>query len=159
MADRLDLTDFAVLRLALEQPRAGVREYARVLGVARATVQARLDKLHRMGVITGDAPTVSPSGLGYTGRAYVRLNLSQGVLDQVTEQLAQIPEVIEADSIAGDSDILCQVVSRGPESLEDAIQRILAIPGVVRSRTETVLRRRIQRRVVPLINRLEAELR
>ena len=158
MADTLDSTDLAVLRLVLNQPRAGVREYARLLGIARATVQARLDKLHRLNVITDDAPAVSPAGMGYTGRAYVRLNLSQGVLDQVTQRLAEIPEVIEADSIAGDSDMMCQVVSTGPESLEDVIQRILAVPGVVRTRTESVLRQRIPRRVSPLIEHLDAGL-
>lgn len=159
MADDLDVLDISILRIAIEQPRAGVREYARVLGVARGTVQARLDKLERLAVITGYEPTVSPRGLGYTGLAYVRLNLAQGVLDQATEGLAAIPEVIEVDSIAGDSDLLCQVVSTGPENLEEVIQRILAVPGVMRSRTEPVLRRRVPRRVGPLLSHLESQLR
>lgn len=153
MTDALDRLDLSILGLCLDRPRAGVREYARLLGVARGTVQARLDKMQRIGVITGHAPAISPAGMGYTGLAYVRLNLAQGVLDQVTEYLAQIPEVIEAASIAGDSDLLCQVVSTGPENLEEVIQRILAVPGVIRSRTETVLRRRIPYRVRPLIDR------
>lgn len=159
MADDLDRLDLSILRLTIEKPRAGVREYARLLGVARGTVQARLDKLQRMRVIADYQPTISPRGMGFVGLAYVRLNLAQGVLDQVTEHLAGIPEVIEADSIAGDSDLLCQVVSTGPENLEEVIQRILAVPGVMRSRTETVLRRRIPWRVQPLIERLAANLR
>ena len=63
----------------------------------------------------------------------------------------------EAYSVAGDSDLLCQVVSKGPEDLEEVIQRILTVPGVMRSRTETVLRRRIPRRVGPLLARLEED--
>ena len=158
VADALDALDLSILNLSIDRPRAGVREYARLLGVARATVQARLDKMQRLGIIADYQPTLSPVGLGFTARAYVRLNLAQGVLDQVTEQLAEIPEVIEADSIAGDSDLLCQVVSTGPENLEEVIQRILAVPGVMRSRTETVLRRRIPWRVKPLIDRLRLDL-
>lgn len=158
MADHLDQLDLSILNLSIEKPRAGVREYARLLGVARGTVQARLDKMQRMGIIADYEPTISPAGMGYTGLAYVRLNLAQGVLDQVTDHLTKIPEVIEAFSIAGDSDLLCQVVSTGPENLEEVVQQILAVPGVLRSRTEPVLRRRIPRRVQPLIARLSREL-
>lgn len=151
MSAKLDRLDLSLLELSLERPRVGVREYARILGVARGTVQARLDRMQRDGVITGYEPAISPAGLGYSGLAYVRLNLAQGVLDDVTARLGTIPEVIEVDSIAGDSDLVCQVVSSGPENLEDVIQRIVAVPGVIRSRTEIVLRRRIPRRLLPLI--------
>jgi DNA-binding Lrp family transcriptional regulator len=158
MADVIDHLDLSILNLSVSKPRAGVREYARLLGVARGTVQARIDKMQRIGVITGYAPTISPAGIGFTGLAYVRLNLAQGVLDDVTHRLAEVPEVIEAYSIAGDSDLLCQVVSTGPENLEEVIQRILAVPGVLRSRTEQVLRQRIPPRIQPLIQRLAHDL-
>ena len=41
----LDQLDLDLLNLLLEEPQAGMREYARVLGVARGTVQARLARL------------------------------------------------------------------------------------------------------------------
>ena len=65
----LDQLDLELLNLLLEEPQAGMREYARVLGIARGTVQARLARLEREGVITGHAPSVSPAGLGFTVRA------------------------------------------------------------------------------------------
>lgn len=153
MPTELDLLDLSILKLGLERPRAGVREYARVLGVARGTVQSRLDRMGRLGVVTGYEPTVAPAGLGYPATCYVRLNLAQGVLDEVTERLAGIPEVIQVDSIAGDADLMCQVVSTGPENTEEVLQQILAVPGVLRSRSEPVLRRRVPHRVQPLIER------
>lgn len=157
MSDSIDALDLRILVLAIQQPRAGVREFARQLEVARGTVQARLSKLERLGVLTGWGPEVSPAGLGYMAKAYVRLSLAQGVLDDVTERLRRVPEVIEADSIAGESDLMCLVVARDPENLEEVIQRILAVPGVTRSRTETVLRQRVPRRVLPLLEGLRRE--
>ena len=154
----LDLLDLRILVATIERPRVGVREHARTLDVARGTVQARLDKLQRLGVIRDLAPQISPDGLGYPGLAYVRLNLAQGVLDEVTALLAEVPEILAVDSIAGDADLLCQVVSTGSENLEQVIQEILAIPGVMRSRTETVLRRRVRHRIRPLIDRLAREM-
>lgn len=154
----LDLLDLRILVATLERPRVGVREHARTLNAARGTVQARLDKLQRLGVITDMAPHIAAEGLGFPGLAYVRLNLAQGVLDEVTRLLAEVPEILSVDSIAGDADVLCQVVSTDSENLEQVIQGILAIPGVMRSRTETVLRRRVRHRVRPLIDRLTREL-
>ena len=58
----LDQLDLDLLNLLLEEPQAGMREYARVLGVARGTVQARLARLEREGIIAGHAPTISPAG-------------------------------------------------------------------------------------------------
>ncbi|WP_436534659.1 Lrp/AsnC family transcriptional regulator [Actinoplanes sp. HUAS TT8] len=157
MPDQIDALDLRILVLAVREPRAGVREFARRLGVARGTVQARLDKLEKQGVLTGWGPVVDPGGLGYASKAYIRLSVAQGVLDAVTEGLSRIPEVIELDSVAGDSDLLCLVVARGPENLEEVIQRILGVPGVTRSRTEPVLRQRIPRRILPLIEALRRD--
>ena len=50
-----------------ETPRAGVMELARQLGVARGTVQARLDKLQQRGVISGFDPDLDLAGHGLRG--------------------------------------------------------------------------------------------
>src|SRR5271167_1431887 len=64
MAEVLDRLDLAVLRMLVEQPRAGVREYARQLGIARGTVQARLDRLQRTGVLASYRPHIAPAAMG-----------------------------------------------------------------------------------------------
>ncbi|GAA4836389.1 Lrp/AsnC family transcriptional regulator [Garicola koreensis] len=154
----IDDLDLQILLLCVEQPRAGIREYARQLQVARGTVQARLENLQRRGIFHGWQPVIDPTALGYESKAFIRLNLAQGVLDEVTEHLVGLPEVMEADSTTGDSDILCVVVTSSPQDLEEAIQRILAIPGVHRTRTETVLRQRIPARTRPLLQSLRRAL-
>lgn len=60
----VDELDTRILRLLIEQPRTSVREYARILGVARGTVQARIDRLERDGVITATGPVLSPQPWG-----------------------------------------------------------------------------------------------
>ena len=155
---RIDRLDLSVLRLLVEEPRVGVREFARRLAVARGTVQNRIERLQRNGVLVSFRPEVSPEGMGFTVLAYVHLHLAQGRLDETIDQLAAIPQVIAADSIAGEGDLLCHVVGADNADLEGVIQSILAIPGVIRSRTEVVLSRRIRPRVTPLIDHLTAEL-
>lgn len=153
----LDALDLALLRLLLEEPRAGYREYARVLGVARGTVQARIARLERRGAITGYAAHVSPAALGYTVQAFVHLHLAQGMLDDVTARLGQLPEVLEAHSTTGEGDVLCRIVARDNAHLEQIVQALLALPGVVRTRTEVALRSRVPYRVLPLLQQVEPE--
>jgi len=147
----VDALDARILRLLLEQPRTSVREYARVLGVARGTLQARLDRLDRDGVISTDGPRISPAALGHPVLAFVRVEVTQGRLDEVGRTLADVPEIIEAFSITGGGDLLTRVVARDNAHLEDIIQRLIQLPGVVRTSTEIALRERVAYRVLPLV--------
>ena len=150
----LDQLDLDLLNLLLEEPQAGMREYARVLGVARGTVQARLARLERDGVITDRAPAVSPAGLGYNVLAFIHLHLAQGQLDNVANMLAKLPEVLEAHTTTGEGDLLCRVAARSNLHLEEIVQTLLALPGVTRTKTEISLNQRVSYRILPLVQQL-----
>ncbi|MCW2622006.1 MAG: transcription regulator AsnC [Frankiales bacterium] len=152
MTRPLDQLDLSLLRLMLEEPRTGGREYARLLGVARGTVQARIARLERDGVITGYAPTLSPRALGFPVLAFVHLHVAQGKLDAVVAGLARVPEVLEAHSITGEGDLICQIAARDHEHFEQVIQAMVGVPGVVRTRSEIALKERIAQRVLPLLS-------
>ncbi|MEV5974170.1 Lrp/AsnC family transcriptional regulator [Streptomyces sp. NPDC051921] len=147
----VDELDTRILRLLIEQPRTSVREYARILGVARGTVQARIDRLEREGVITATGPVLSPAALGHPVLAFVHIEVTQGHLDEVGDALATVPEIVEAFSITGGGDLLTRVVARDAGHLEDVIQRLIQLPGVVRTRTEIALRERVPHRLLPLV--------
>ncbi|MER8047942.1 Lrp/AsnC family transcriptional regulator [Streptomyces sp. NPDC094032] len=147
----VDELDTRVLRLLIEQPRTSVREYARILGVARGTVQARIDRLERDGVITATGPVLSPAALGHPVLAFVHIEVTQGHLDEVGDALATVPEIVEAFSITGGGDLLTRVVARDAGHLEDVIQHLIQLPGVVRTRTEIALRERVSHRLLPLV--------
>ncbi|MBL1096679.1 Lrp/AsnC family transcriptional regulator [Streptomyces coffeae] len=151
MATAVDALDAKILRLLLEQPRTSVREYARMLGVARGTVQARLDRLERDGVITAYGPSLSPAALGHPVLAFVHIEVTQGHLDEVGDALAALPEIIEAFSITGGGDLFTRVVARDNAHLEDVVQQLIRMPGVVRTRTEMALRERVRYRTLPLV--------
>ena len=153
----LDALDRSLVRVLLEEPRAGSREYARILGVARGTVQSRLARLERGGVITSYQPQIATRAMGFDVDAFVQLQLAQGRLDQVTAGLAAIPEVLQAYSTTGEGDLLCHVVARDNSQMEQIVQVILTLPGVVRSRTEIALKERVPYRVLPLLQRAATE--
>ncbi|MFF8959587.1 Lrp/AsnC family transcriptional regulator [Streptomyces sp. NPDC014894] len=153
----VDVLDTRILRLMIEQPRTSVREYARLLGVARGTLQARIDRLEREGVITATGPWLSPAALGHPVLAFVHIEVTQGRLDEVGEGLSAVPEIIEAFSITGGGDLLTRVAARDNGHLEDVVQRLIRLPGVVRTRTEIALRERVAHRLLPLVESLGRE--
>jgi DNA-binding Lrp family transcriptional regulator len=134
--DELDARLIAALR---ESPRVGLLEIARRLGVARGTVQARLGKLEARGVITGYGPEVDPAAMGYGIQAFVLLELTQGRLGEATRVLEGVPEVVEADAISGPQDLLCRLVARDTEHLQEIVNRILATAAIRRSTSYIVL--------------------
>ena len=83
--------------------------------------------------------------------AFVHVEVTQGRLDEVGDALAEVPEIIEAFSITGGGDLLTRVAARDNAHLEDVIQQLISLPGVVRTRTEVALRERVAHRVLPLV--------
>lgn len=148
----MDQLDADVIRLFADHPRIGVLEASRRLGVARGTVQARLDRLGRAGVITGWGPQLAPEALGYPVTAFLALELQQGTgHDVVGDQLAAIPEVLEAWTITGAGDMFCRVVARSNPDLQRVIDAVLTCEGVIRSTTTIALATQVHHRVLPLL--------
>ncbi|WP_369218130.1 Lrp/AsnC family transcriptional regulator [Streptomyces flavofungini] len=154
----LDILDVSILRELISRPRAGMREFARTLGIARGTVHTRMSRLERLGVITGYAPRISPAQLGFPILAFVHLHLAQGQLARVTRALVLVDEVLEAHTTAGEGDVLCRVAARDTEHVEEIIQRFLQLPGVVRCRTEIALSERVPSRITSLLSLAEQDL-
>ena len=136
----MDGLDRKVIDLFAAEPRIGVLEASRRLGVARGTVQARLDKLASTGVITGWGPDVSPEALGYPVTAFLTLEIRQGAgHETIAVHLAAIPEVLEVHTISGAGDVLCRISARTNAHLQEVISRVLAGPTIARSTTNIVL--------------------
>lgn len=148
----IDDLDARLIGLLAAEPRIGVLECSRRLGVARGTVQARLDRLQERGVIRGFGPEIDPAALGYRVTAFVTLQIRQaGGHDPVAERLAAIPEVIEVHTITGSGDMLCRIVGRGNQDLQRVIDLIVDVQGVQRASTVIALATPVQQRTLPLV--------
>ena len=151
----MDALDTRLIELFAAEPRIGVLEASRRLGVARGTAQARLDKLVSTGVITGWGPVLYPAALGFPVMAFLTLEIRQGsaesgVHDAVAQHLAEIPEVLEAYTITGDGDMWVRVVARSNSDLQRVIDLVLVDPAIDRSTTVIALAGQIPHRVLPL---------
>ena len=150
-----DELDARIMLLFASEPRIGVLESSRRLGVARGTVQARLDRLEQAGVLTSWAPALDPAALGWPVAAFATLEIAQREgHDPVSEHLRSIPEVLEAHTITGEADLMVRLVARSNADLQRVIDLVVASPSVVRASTVIVLSTEIPPRVTPLLAEL-----
>lgn len=153
----IDDLDARLIELLTSEPRIGVLEASRRLGVARGTVQARLDRMQARGVITGFGPDIDPAALGHVVTAFVTVELRQsGGRDEVAQRLARIDEILEAHTITAPGDMLCRVVARTNADLQRVIDAIVEVPGVLRTSTVIALATAVSYRTTPLVRAMAA---
>lgn len=152
MSSTLDMLDSRLIALLAAEPRIGILECARRLGVARGTVQARLDRLIARGVVRGFGPEVAPAAIGYGVTAFVTLEIRQRTgHDTIAAHLGAIPEVLEVHTITGEGDLLCRLVARTNTDLQRVIDRVVGHDGIVRAVTHIALAEQIPYRTLPLV--------
>lgn len=149
----MDGLDARLLLLLTDAPRLGVLECARRLGVARGTVQARLDRLAERGVLTGFPPALNLAAMGYGLTAFAVLEIAQGRRARVIEALSAIEQVCEAHATTGQGDLFVRMVARDHEDLQRVIDKVVSVPDVLRTSTSLALSTPIPPRVRPLLER------
>ena len=147
----LDALDLAVLTALREHPRAGALELSRLLGVARATVTARIARLERSGVVTGYGPDVDVTAAGFGVQAFVTLEIAQGAIEAVRADLEAIPGVLEAHATTGSGDVLCRVAAASHEDLQQILVDLNRSSAVVRSTSVVALSELVRWRTRPLL--------
>ena len=148
----IDELDARILTAFTDDPQIGVLGAARALGVARGTVQARLDRMQQRGVVRTFAPQVDPAAVGYPVTAFITLEIRQGRgHDPVVAHLSAIPEVLEAHTITGTGDLMIRVVARDNADLQRVIDRVVDDGHVLRASTVIALARQIDYRTLPLV--------
>jgi DNA-binding Lrp family transcriptional regulator len=149
----VDATDARLLLALAEDPRASVMALSQRLGLARNTVQARLTRLESNGALAPLDRRVRPEALGYRLGAYVTVQVAQRSLAEVSDGLAHIPEVLEVTGLSGAADLLVQVAAKDADDLWRITEQVLAIPGVQRIDTALAMRRFVDHRLAPLLER------
>jgi DNA-binding Lrp family transcriptional regulator len=151
MSVSLDALDIDLLQTLRAQPRVGVLELSRLLGVARGTVQARLDRLEHSGVVTGYGPDLSLEAAGFGVQAFVSLEIAQGALADVEAELTALPAILEAYATTGSSDVLCRIAASSHEDLQQTLLALNRSPLVDRSTSVVVLSTVVPPRELPLL--------
>lgn len=149
----MDQLDVALVEAMRENPRVGDLELSRIARVARATVQSRLAKMEAAGIITGYGPDIDLIAAGHPVVAFVTLEIAQGSLDAVTEELESLPNVLDAYVTSGTADVVCKIAATSHEDLQTVLLHISQSGTVVRSTSVIVLSELVKPRVLPMLRK------
>jgi DNA-binding Lrp family transcriptional regulator len=150
-----DAVDVRILQALVAEPRLTVSELAERAGVVRNTAQARLERLHREGVLGRNDRGVDIRALGFNISAVVAISLRHAEIEQACAALEDNPAVLLVEEVAGATgDLLVRVACRSTDDLQQVVHSLLSTPGVVSTTTQVVLKTRVPFRVGPLLDGL-----
>jgi DNA-binding Lrp family transcriptional regulator len=139
----MDAIDTALLTLLHENARMSVTDLAAKLGVARSTVQARMERLEQSGIIAGY--TVRSTAAEPALRAFVSVKLDPRAQAAVEAGLRRLAAVQTVYSVAGPYDLLVRTGAPNSQQLDEALDAIRAMPGVQETMTSILLSRKFDR--------------
>lgn len=135
----MDDLDFAILNHLQEDGRKPFTEIAKALGVTEGTIRNRVAKL------TADETLkviglVDPHRIGFDTPALIGVSVQPGLLDDVVAAISKFPEVSYLLLVAGEYDLMVEVMCRDRSHLTELVtNRLHKIPGVKDTRTTFIL--------------------
>ena len=131
-----------LLRANAREPTASL---ARKLGLARSTVQERLARLEREGVVKGYTVRLADEAQGNRLRAVVMIETDPKQADRVSVELKKMPEVRSLAAVSGSYDLVAQVETDTAARIDALLDRIGRAPGVARTVSSIILSEKFSR--------------
>jgi DNA-binding Lrp family transcriptional regulator len=125
--------------------RAPAARLARGLGLSRTTVQSRLERLERQGVITGYTLRLSETHERGQIHAYVLMTVSHKHSAPVFAAIRRLAAVRRLQSVSGPFDLIAEVVTPTVTEMDQMIDALGALEGVERTTSTIVLSTKIDR--------------
>ena len=135
----MDSLDHRLVMLLRQDARRPVSDLAAQLGVSRATVRARLDRLESSGEIVAYTVVVSADLSEKAVRGVTMIDIEGQAQDRVVATLAGMPEVTAVHTTNGRWDLIAEISTASLAELDAALRRIRLIPGITGSETNLLL--------------------
>jgi DNA-binding Lrp family transcriptional regulator len=134
--DEIDSGMIAILR---KNARTSVSEMAAQLGVTRATVRSRLDKLLADGEIVGFTAILKSDAQDLPVRGVMLIEIEGKGTERIITQLSGLPEVQTIHTTNGRWDLVIELGTRALPDLDSVLRRIRSINGIANSETNLYL--------------------
>lgn len=141
----MDDLDRRLLDLLTANSRTSVTALAERLGVARATVQERMQRLEREGPLRGYTVRLAPEFQRGRISAHVMIAADPKQQAALTRALQKLPAVRALHTISGQYDLIAVVQEDSTVALDECIDAIGALDGVERTLSSIVLSTKFER--------------
>ena len=135
----MDQLDHRLVTLLRQDGRRTVSDLATELGVSRATVRARMERLERSGDILGYTVVLHGDAVDLPVRAVMMIEIEGHVLDKVIRQLGGFPEVLAVHTTNGRWDLVVELGAATLTDFDTVLRRIRLLAGITGSDTSLLL--------------------
>jgi DNA-binding Lrp family transcriptional regulator len=123
--NELDAVDGRILELLVSDARRSASEIGRLVGLSPAAAKRRIDRLEETGYIRGYTAVLDHAMLGSHLEAFTELRFAPGTqVDEIEKAVADLPELVEAFTLAGDPDALIRLRVRDVDHLKGVLDRV-----------------------------------
>ncbi|ADH88446.1 transcriptional regulator, AsnC family [Ancylobacter novellus DSM 506] len=136
---RLDELDERLITLLRQNARRSISDLAGDLGVSRATVRVRLERLERSGQVVGYTVVLRADAVDQPVRGITMIGIEGRVTDGVIRALGGLPDVTAIHTTNGRWDLIVELGTATLADLDAVLRRIRLIPGVNNSETSLLL--------------------
>ena len=146
----IDDLNHRILRILIRDGRAPYAEIGDQVGLSVSATKRRVDRLVRDGAIRGFTAIVEPQAMGWQIEAVVQLYTNGTVpFAAMQDDLENIPEIVEAFTVAGAADAMLRVVVGDVPHLERVISRLRGLAYVQQTDTTMLLSALVRRPTMP----------
>ncbi|HEX3810696.1 MAG TPA: Lrp/AsnC family transcriptional regulator [Rhizomicrobium sp.] len=137
--------DAELISLLKSNAREPTASLARKLGLARSTVQERIARLEREGMIQGYGVRLSDAADTRALRAIVMIAADPKQAERVAAELKKIPDVRALSAVSGAFDMMAVVEAETTAQMDSTLDRIGAANGVARTVSSIILSEKFSR--------------
>ena len=141
----MDNLDQRLIALLGENSRMATSEVSRRLGVSRSTVQSRMDRLVRDGIIERFTLEIGTAYESRLVRAHVLIKVNQAQTGIAHAGLRRISQVTAIYAISGEYDMIAVIAAESTVELSRLLDSVASLDGITRTNSsvvlETILRR------------------
>lgn len=135
----MDDTDRKLITLLRHNGRRSIADLSHELGITRATVRNRMEKLEASGEVLGYTVVLRADTLEQPVRGIVLLEIRGHAADQVVRQLRGFPEVTAVHTTNGRWDLIVEIGTETLAELDSVLRKLRLIPGISGSETNLLL--------------------
>jgi len=134
---QIDELDRKILSILTKNARIPFLEVARECSVSGAAIHQRVQRLSKLGIISGSQFNIEPKKLGYNTCAYIGIFLDNAAMfSDVSSRLLSIPEIVQCHYTTGQYSMFLKVYTKDNEHLRRVLaDKVQAIPGIMRTET------------------------
>jgi Lrp/AsnC family transcriptional regulator for asnA, asnC and gidA len=149
LKNSLDEIDLKILDVITQNARIPFKDVAKDVGISRAAVHQRVNRMIELEVIIGSGYHINPNKVDFKTCSYIGIFLEKGGLfSEVVEKLKLIPEIVECHYTTGQYAIFIKVYAKDNEHLKKILShQIQKIKGIASTETFISLEQTFKRTI------------